>query len=91
MDLIYYRNQFKQHLSICVSNEISKDSFAYEHCGGFYLKQLEDIELKSFISVMKLHDPSFGLSEIVKKQRNKELNRIAKEIIDEILEEEKNK
>ena len=68
-DLIYYRNQFKQHMSICISNGISKNSFAYQHCSGFYLKQLEDIELKSFISVLRIHNPNFGYSvEVQKKQ-----------------------
>ena len=88
-DLIYFRDKFKIHMNLCIANGIHKDSFAYRHCSGFYLKELEEIEFKSFISIIQLADSYFPLKEEIRIKINKQLNEIAKEVMDEIIEEEK--
>lgn len=83
-DLIYIRSEFKVHLHLCVKNGISKDSFAYEQCGGFYLRQLEDIELKSFISILKLSDPQYTYSKEEREKTTILMNKMASGILDEL-------
>ncbi len=83
MDLIYYRDeQLKAHLQLCRMLKIDKNQFAVE-IAMYRLKWLKDIELKSFISILKIIHPMFGLSEVEQKRRNEELSRLVNEILAE--------
>ena len=89
IDLIWYRDsRLKTHLYLCKKNGIADDSFAVKHA-KYYLKRLKDIELKSFIHVMRLDSKYswFGFSQKRKDEMNKELCDIAKEVVQRMQKE----
>ena len=89
MDLAYYRDShLKAHLQLCRQNKIPKTAFAVEHA-EHYLKRLNDVELKSFVQIIKMVDFNFPLSAEERTRRGKETSRIANEILEELLAEEK--
>ena len=72
-DLIYYREEhLKAHLQLCRANKIPEENFAFKHA-LYYQKKLKDIELKSFIQIIKLKDSWFVYSEAQKEKMNKNL------------------
>ncbi len=83
-DLQWYRdNRLKTHLILCKSNGVDKSSFAVTHA-EHYSERLRDIELKSFIHVLRLKESWFGYSKETQDKWNKELCEIAKEVLSEI-------
>lgn len=81
IDLIYFRDEtIKAHLSICKQYKLKTDCFAVEHI-KWYNERLNNIELKSFLSVLNLKEPGFHYNEKTKKEINDEMKRILDKIL----------
>ena len=79
-DLIYFRNLLITHIAICKKNGINEDSSAITNA-QYYIDGLNDAESKSFIHILRIKEPWFGLSEKVKEQNNKRLIEILNEVL----------
>ena len=88
-DILWWREQLQIHLSLARQSGIDENSFSIEHV-KHYLDRIEDLELMGVIKAMRLTDYQFGYSEAFKKRSNKEMCRIANDVMNKILAEEKN-
>lgn len=88
-DILWWREQMKIHLSLARQNKIPEDSFSVQHVKHL-LWRIENLELMGVIKAMRLDNPYFGYSNKFKKKSQEEMNRIASEVMEEILEKEKN-
>jgi len=89
-DILWWRGQLEIHLSLARQDGIDEKSFSIEQV-KHYLNRIKDLELMGVIKAMRLTDCYFGYSEAFRKKSNKDLCRIAKKVMKEILAEEKNK
>ncbi|MFA5419906.1 MAG: hypothetical protein WC341_15745 [Bacteroidales bacterium] len=81
IDLTYMRDTYlKAHLQLCRQNKMPKTGFAVKHA-EHWMKRLENVESMSFIRVMRLAESWFGFSQTAKDKMNKELCKIAEEVI----------
>ena len=85
-DIIWYRQQLQIHLSLAKQSGIKKDSFAIEQA-EHYLWRIKDLEFKGVIQAMRLDHCYFGYSKAYIEKSNKELSRIAKEVMAKIIAE----
>lgn len=88
-DILWWREQMNIHLSLARQNKIPEDSFSVTHVKHL-LDRIENLELKSILKALRLDNPYFGYSNAFKKKCNDDLCRIAHEVMEEILAEDKN-
>lgn len=88
MDMTWWQEQLLIHLSFARQNQI-EESHSVISGALFWLNRLKDIELKSIIFAIRLKECYFGYSKAAKDKMNNELSRIAAEVMQEILAEEK--
>lgn len=88
-DILWWREQMQIHLSLAKQSGIEESSFSVQHVKHL-LNRIKDLELMGVIKAMRLKNHYFGYSEAFRKRSNEELNRIANEVMKEILAEEEN-